>query len=138
MDFTLPALGSITTSTGNSSGILGGWATVRTDRLEAIKNSGGNIAALATYQNDDFSAASNNVSITVNDAPAAAFTINTLRFNVAGASPGGLVLTVPGSGSGISTVTAGILVTPQRRDQWGDAQAGNSMRRWSAAEPIRP
>ncbi len=115
MNFTLPAVGSITTSTGNTAGILGGWATIgHTDWAVNSAGSGtGNIAALSSYQINDLSSSANNVSITANNSPATAFVINSLRFNTAGSSAGGLVLTLPDAGGGISNVNSGgILVTP--------------------------
>ena len=116
VNFTLPATGAITTTTANSAaGILGGWATV--GQMNWAVNSGvanpaggNNIAALTTYQNDNFSSSTNNVSVTTNDSPSSAFTINTLRFNTSGSAFGGLVLNLP---SGTSTfASGGILVTP--------------------------
>ena len=115
VNFMLPSVGTITTSTPNAGGMLGIWATVnKTDWAVNSAGSGvGAIAALATYQNDDFSSSANNVSITKNDAPSSAFTINTLRFNASGTSPGGFTLTLPDAGGAISNINNnGILVTP--------------------------
>ena len=52
----------------------------------------------ATYTADDFTTAANNVNVTGNDSPAT-FTINSLRFNTAGAQ----TLTL----SGVNTITTG-------------------------------
>ena len=102
VNFSLPSVGNITTSTGNSNSILGGWATV--GGLNWATNSAGNIAALATYQNDSFASSANNVNVTTNDSPGSAFNVNSIRFNTALTSAGGATVTLP---SGTSTVGSG-------------------------------
>ena len=115
VDFaTLPVTGGVTTTTANSAGsILGGWATVAGGTSWAVSGgngiAAGNITALTTFKADNFTNASNNVTVTANDAPAASFTINSLRFN-ANSGSAGFTLTLPNDGSTIAS--GGILVTP--------------------------
>ena len=118
-DFTLPTTGTITTTstTASSNGILvsaatGGvaYATANGETTWAT-NTGGTIGALSTYAtgNAAYATAASNIDVGAGgngttDAPAAAFTVNTLRFNASG-----LTLTAP---AGVNTVsTGGILVT---------------------------
>ncbi len=115
VDFgTLPAIGSITTTTANSAGsILGGWATVGGGATWAV-NSGnsaapGNISGSTLFKVDDYSAVANDVTVTTNSAPASPFTINSLRFNANGGNAG-FTLTLP---TGTNTIdSGGILITP--------------------------
>ena len=119
-DIAPPTTGAITTTstTASSNGILvsaatGGvaFATANNETTWATNNSG-TIGALATYNtgnaaytastpgNIDVGAGANGTT----DAPTAAFTVNTLRFNAMG-----LALTAP---TGLNTIsTGGILVT---------------------------
>ena len=93
--------GHVSTSAGNSNGILGGWATVA--GTDWATNSGGNIAALGTYASTW--ASGNNTLVSSSNLNGA--TTNSVRFNAAAA----LSVSMP------SLVTAviqsgGILVTP--------------------------
>ncbi|MEI6239217.1 MAG: autotransporter-associated beta strand repeat-containing protein [Planctomycetia bacterium] len=93
--------GVITTST-NTSGILGGWATVGGANW-AVANAGSGITALASYTNDTW-AADNNTTITGGATVADGVTTNSLRFNAAAAN----TLTL----SGTATIASGgVLVT---------------------------
>lgn len=95
----------VVTSTANTNGILGGWATFG-DSSWAVANGASAITGLAdaSYVSDTWAAA-NNTDVTLLGAdPAAASTTNTLRFNALGAK----TLTL----SGINTITTGgIMVT---------------------------
>ncbi len=104
VDFTLPAVGSITTSTSNTSGgILGGWATVG-HTTWAVSAGPGAISGLTAYQTDTFGSGAD-VTIAANDTPGATFNINSLRFN----NPAADSVTLA---AGTSTIASGgILVT---------------------------
>ena len=95
---------NLVTSTANTNGILGGWATVD-NTTWAVANGASTITGLSTFATDTW-AAGNNTDVTLAGAnPAAAATTNSIRFNAAGAK----TLTL----SGINKVTSGgILVTP--------------------------
>ena len=97
---TISATNGITTSTTNTNGILGGWATV--GGTNWATNNGTNIVALASYTNDTW-ASGNNTNVTGSSAPASGSTTNSLRFNV---NAGTLTL----SGTNIIT-SGGILFT---------------------------
>ena len=115
VNFNLPsgtqtATNGITTTTLNTNGILGGYATVGgTDwATNATNTSGGNIIGLSSstinaYSADTFGTGLN-TNVTTSDAFAAGST-NSIRFNTAGAN----VVTL--GGTGIVT-SGGILVTP--------------------------
>lgn len=111
VDFSLPTTGTVTTSSttfvSNSvlvSAASNGVAFATVGGTDWAANSAGTIAALGSYStgNANYVAASN-IDVTNGDAPAAASTVNTLRFN---AATDALTL------AGINTVaTGGILVT---------------------------
>ncbi len=107
LDITLPASGAVTTTTANSAGILGGYATVGGAGWAAATGAGPTytIAALAAYSTNDFTAATNNVDATANQAPAAGPTVNSLRFNTPAAA------TVTNTGA-LTVNSGGVLVTP--------------------------
>lgn len=97
--------GLATTDTVNTNGIIGGYATFNGNTWAVSADSGGDIAVtgLAVYNTNDFGATANNVDVSGAQAPAS-FTVNTLRFNTAGAA----VLTL----AGVNTVSSGgLLVT---------------------------
>ncbi len=113
LDIALPARGIVTTTTANTAAtILGGWAIVAgTDWAVSGGNgtTAGNLAALASYQTDNFAAAANNVTVTASNSPAAGFTINSLRFNSPTSDPSGITETFSGANV---IASGGILVTP--------------------------
>ena len=119
VNFTLPTLGNITTSSANSSGILGGWATVNgADWAANSAASGtGNIVALpsASYTVDNW-AAGNNTTATMSDdfsGLSTPFVTNSLRFNNPGAFTVLLPTATAPAPSLTSTITSGgILMTP--------------------------
>lgn len=99
------SLGLATTDTLNTNGIIGGFAVFTGNTWAVSADTGTDVAVtgLATYNTNDFAAASNNVDVTSSQSPAA-FTVNSLRFHSAGAK----VLTLTGS----NTVSSGgLLVT---------------------------
>jgi autotransporter-associated beta strand protein len=105
------ATNGITTTTTNTNGILGGYATVGgTDWATNSTNaSGGNIIGLSastinSYTNDTW-AAGDNTTVTGNDTIGSGNTTNSLRFNAPGAN------TVTLAGTNILT-SGGLLVTP--------------------------
>jgi fibronectin-binding autotransporter adhesin len=93
---TIGATNGFTTTTGNTSGILGGWITVA--GADWATNNGTNIVALASYTANTW-AAGNNTNVTASSSPAADATTNSLRFNT------GAVTTVTLSGT--NTITSG-------------------------------
>lgn len=100
VNFTLPASGTISTSTTATNGLLGGWATVGGTDWATV--SAGNIAA-ATYTTGTWSSGTNtNVTSTVTITSGS--TTNSLRFAAAGAQ----TLTLSGSNT---LESGGILVT---------------------------
>ncbi len=103
VSFTLPSTGSITTTTANTNGILGGWATVGSSDW-AVNNGSNVIAALAPagYTADTW-LAGNNTDVTTSSSPASDSTTNSLRFN-----SGSNTVTL----SGVNTISSGgILAT---------------------------
>lgn len=96
--------GTITTTTGNTNGILGGWATYQ-GTTWAMNDGSGNIVAFpsASYVADAWAAA-NNTDDTTNDSPASGSTTNSVRFNTSGAN----TLTLAGTNT---ITTGGILET---------------------------
>ena len=121
LDFTLPTVGGITTTSTSSafgtnqiltSAAFVAYATV--DGTTWATNTAGTIGALASYQTD-FADSALDSDITANDAPAAAFSVNTLRFNTAGkaltlnslgtstVTSGGILVTAAGAGSSIGS-----------------------------------
>lgn len=99
----LATTGTFITSSANTNGILGGWATVGGANW-AVANGASAITALSAYTNDTW-ASGNNTTVTTSAAVGASATTNSLRFNVAAATS----LTL----SGTATVASGgILVTP--------------------------
>ncbi|MEI6070957.1 MAG: autotransporter-associated beta strand repeat-containing protein [Verrucomicrobiae bacterium] len=112
----LSAVNGITTTTGNTNGILGGWATVASN--DWAYNNGTNIAAYSAYTNDTWAAA-NNTNVTTGGALSSA-TTNSLRFNTAGAftltltgtntiSSGG-ILETSAVGGNATAITGGTLL----------------------------
>ncbi|MEI6367881.1 MAG: autotransporter-associated beta strand repeat-containing protein, partial [Planctomycetota bacterium] len=102
VDFTLPqgaqsGSNGILTSSANSSGILGGWATVGGINWATV-TSASNIVAYTAYTSDTW-AAGNNTTITVTSSPTSGSTTNSLRFN-ANVAP---IVTL----TGVNTITSG-------------------------------
>ncbi|MEK7951356.1 beta strand repeat-containing protein [Luteolibacter soli] len=94
---------SIVTSTGNTNGILGGWATVSNSTF-AVANAASPIMGLATFTADTW-APGTNTNVTVAGAnPASAAVTHSLRFN----DPGSKTLTLAGTNAITSN---GILIT---------------------------
>jgi len=83
------------------------YATVGKNDWASVDN--GNIKPLASYANN-YGSATNNVDIGVSDAPASAFTVNTLRFNNTAGATTGSTLTLPTDGPNIVN-TGGVLIT---------------------------
>jgi autotransporter-associated beta strand protein len=93
---------SVVTSTANTNGILGGWATVDKGTW-AVTNGAGPVSGLAAFTTDTW-AAGNNTDLTVAGAnPASGSTTHSLRFNEAGAK----TLTL----AGVNTLTSNGLLT---------------------------
>ena len=95
---------TFTTTNPNSNGILGGYLTVNGYQGWAANNGSNTIAALSSYNTDDYSSPGNNVDVT-NFALTPSGTVNSLRFNQA--TGGTLAL----SGE-LMLASGGILVTP--------------------------
>lgn len=102
----------IVTTASNSSGILGGWATVGGTDWATV--SSGNIVAYSAYTNDTWAAGAN-TTVTQDDTPASGSMTNSLRF---GSTTTGNLVTLQGTGDissgGIlisSAVTAATTVT---------------------------
>src|SRR5262249_5020507 len=117
VDFTLPTTGSITTTSANVNGILGGFATVA--GTDWARNNAGAVAKLATYPNDAWGAGNNTTVTLANNSPAASSTTNSLRFNAAAGdtvslsgtniiSSGGILVTA-NVGANTSTISGGTL-----------------------------
>jgi autotransporter-associated beta strand protein len=128
IDFTLPATGSITTTSpnGNYSGgqntILGGYATTNGQTSWAVSagtgTTAGAISSLATYdQTFNVAAADVDITATANLTPTVT-TINSLRFNDSSAS---YTVTLP---TGFAIATGGILNTPNVSGQANTIQGG--------------
>ena len=126
---------SITTSTLNTNGIIGGWATINgTDwAVNSTNAAGGAISALASYYTTATGGttaanyANQNVDVTTSVAPAAVITPYTLRFNTAAANTLTLtgatntigtsgILVTANVGSNLSTITGGTLRGPVNGD----------------------
>ena len=116
VDFTPPAAGSITTTTNDTNGIIGGWATI--DYADWASANGSDQIVAATYTDDTWGSA-NNTNVTMSDTIATASTTNSLRFGSTGAqtltldgtniiSSGGIMVTA-GVGDNASTITGGSL-----------------------------
>ena len=95
---------TFTTTNPNSNGILGGYLTVNGYQGWAANNGSNTIAALSSYNTDDYSSPGNNVDVT-NFALTPSGTVNSLRFNQA--TGGTLAL-----GGELMLASGGILVTP--------------------------
>jgi fibronectin-binding autotransporter adhesin len=107
---TLPtAAGTVTTTSGNSNGILGGWAVTGTAAAPttdwAANNGSNTLVALSSYTTDNWTDATTNVTVAGNSTQPASSSANSVRFNAAGAA------TVTLSGTNVIT-SGGILVTP--------------------------
>lgn len=126
---------AIVTSTTNTTGIIGGWATINgTDwAVNSTNAAGGSIVALATYYttttggNTAANYASQNVDLTSSPIMGAVISANTLRFNTAAANTvtlTGTTNTIAGSGilvtanvgANVSTITGGTLRGPASGD----------------------
>jgi fibronectin-binding autotransporter adhesin len=113
---TIGATNGFTTTTDNTSGILGGWITVA--GADWATNNGTNIVALASYTANTW-AAGNNTNVTANGSPAADSITNSLRFNTGVAATvtlsgnntitSGGILVGTTVGSRVSTITGGTL-----------------------------
>ena len=132
VDFTLPT-GAQSSGNGfrttsiNSNGILGGWATVSGTDWASV-TSGSNIVGLSVnggYTNDTWSAA-NNTTVTTNSSVTAGSTTNSLRFNAAvsgtimlggnaSITSGGILVT-SNVGPNISMITSGTLLGASAKD----------------------
>lgn len=99
------SVGLATTDTLNTNGIIGGYATVGGNTWAVSADSGNDVAVtgLSSYSTNNFAAAANNVDVSGTQGPTP-FTVNSLRFNTAGAA----VLTLTGTNA-ISS--GGLLVT---------------------------
>ncbi len=132
VDFTLPAIGSITTTTANSNGILGGYATVGGSTWAVSAGTGTAAGAISGLQAASYtttasagttaaSYTNHNIDVTSSVAPAAAIAPNSLRFNTAAAdtltltgtnafSSGGILVT-SAVGNNLSTITGGAIAS---------------------------
>lgn len=131
VNFVLPSgvqngTNGFTTTTPNTNGILGGYATVGgTDwASNATNTSGGNVVGLSNstingYTNDTWGAGLN-TTVTTGSAPATGSTTNSLRFNTPGANTlmlsgtniitsGGILLTSAVGSGNATTITGGTL-----------------------------
>ncbi len=117
--------GTTTTTSQNTSGtILGGWATVAGSDWAVSAgtgNSAGPITALGSYQANDFTAASNDVTVTASSSPASGFTVNSLRFAAAGSLLGGYTLNL----SGANTIASGGILLAPAAGPFGATIAGS-------------
>lgn len=111
VDFDPPAAGAITTSTGNTNGILGGYATVDGATNWATV-SGGSIAAVAGYiPLSPTTTVTDNARVTTGQTYSGALTANSLKIeNAAGIALGGGTLTLTSggllySGNGLSGIS---------------------------------
>ena len=120
------AAGIATTTTTNTNGILGGWATLGGSNwaINSTNLSNGPITALASYTSDTWGATTN-TTVTANSAQTDS-TTNSLRFNAAGAytvtlagintiTSGGLLVT-GNVGNNLSTISGGTLRGTSGRD----------------------
>ncbi len=106
---TLPTIGSVTTTTANSNGILGGWATLGGTDWAANKADGSNIIIpLPTYTSDTW-ASGNNTTITLSAHTSDALTTNSLQF--AAAAPDVVSLSSSSSAAPNIIGSGGILVS---------------------------
>ncbi|MEI6072621.1 MAG: autotransporter-associated beta strand repeat-containing protein, partial [Verrucomicrobiae bacterium] len=115
--------GSIITSTGNTTGILGGWATFG-GTTWAVSNGASAITGLASYTNDIWAAA-NNTDVTGNSTQTGN-TTNSLRFNATGANTltlngtniitSGGILVTSAVGNNTTTITGGTLAGAASKD----------------------
>lgn len=112
--------GTSTTTTANTNGILGGWATMNGGATWAANDGNGNIVPFTGYTNDTW-AAGNNTDVTMSSAPASGSTTNTVRFNQAAANTitlsganvvAGGILVTPNVGNNTTTITGGTLSAP--------------------------
>lgn len=94
---TISSSNGVITTSANTNGILGGWATVGGANW-AVVNAGSGITALSSYTNNTW-AAGNNTTISTGATIADGATTNSLRFSAAAAN----TLTL----SGTATVTSG-------------------------------
>jgi fibronectin-binding autotransporter adhesin len=94
---------NVVTSTGNTNGILGGWATVD-NTTWAVANGASAVTGLASFTNDTWAAGTNTDVTSAIADPAAASTTHSVRFNTAGAK----TLTLAGANR---VTSGGILVT---------------------------
>ena len=102
---------SIITSTANTNGILGGWATVDKNTW-AVTNGAIAINGLLTFATDTWAAGSNTDVTVVGANPASGATTNSLRFNAAGAKTLTLAgIDVVSSGGILETTTVGANAT---------------------------
>ncbi len=123
LNFSLPVQGAITTTTGNTGGMLGGWATVAGTDWAAVDGSqhiGTLTSTGGTYVNDTWTAGNNTTVTVANDfsSSATGLITNSLRFN----APVANSILLPTATSDpntsplptlTSTITSGgILVTP--------------------------
>ncbi|MEK7951355.1 beta strand repeat-containing protein [Luteolibacter soli] len=116
---------NVITSTTNTSGILGGWATYG-DTTWAVANGASAITGLSTFATDTW-AAGNNTDVTIAGAnPATDSTTNSLRFNETGVktltlagtntlTSGGIMVT-SNVGANLTTITGGTLVGAANSD----------------------
>lgn len=114
MRFELPVLGNITTTTANTNGILGGYATVRTISGEtnfAANDGSNNIVAVVSTELDDITQWSGGLNVT----DVSGFTgtsrmvrVNSIRFNADAAS---LITLLPGGSMVVGS--GGILMTDE-------------------------
>ncbi|MCW1921177.1 autotransporter-associated beta strand repeat-containing protein [Luteolibacter arcticus] len=100
---TIASGASVITSTANTAGILGGWATFGGNTWAVTNGNAAPITGLATFTND-WLTATGNADITATNT-SGALTVNSLRFNTAAA------VTQTLSGANVIT-SGGILVTP--------------------------
>lgn len=127
IDFTLPTTGTITTTTTSLTGtnkVLtngnNGAAYATASQQDWVTNNSGTLGTTAgLYQVDQF-VAGGDTDVTTDQAPASAFTVNTLRFNTAEVdltlsstgqnliTTGGILVTANGSGSAIRSTGGGI------------------------------
>jgi len=117
--------GTITTSTANTNGILGGWATFGGTTMAVSNGAGSAITGLGGYiltsvaGNTAATYAGQNIDVDSSQAPGALITPNSLRFNTAGAYTmtlqganvitTGSILVTPNVGANLSTITGGTL-----------------------------
>ena len=115
VNFTLPATGSITTTTANTAtSILGGWAVVSGSTWAVSAGTGSSAGAVSglpigSYALDNMSSTTNNTLVTLSDViPNDATTVNSLAFN----APGANVAAKDLNSDTLTVASGGILVTP--------------------------